>query len=68
MKLSKNAKNIVKILVLLEVAVQFGNYTQSLLEKFPHYPMDTLINIVICMLVTGFTGYFLSLVFWDNEK
>ena len=68
MKPSKSTKDIIKVLVLLEVAVKFGNLTDSLLNKLPAYPMDTLVKVVISSVVTGFVGYFLSLVFWDNSK
>ena len=68
MKLSKNVKDTTKGIVLLFVAVQFADYAQELLKKLPSYPMDFIIRILICCLVAGFTGYFLSLVFWDNKK
>ncbi|CAJ1225293.1 hypothetical protein LLWA12L8_FAMOGCFE_02106 [Lactococcus lactis] len=68
MKLSKNTKDVIKVLLLLGVAVQFADYAQALLSKLPPYPMDTFVKVIICCIVAGFVGYFLSLVLWDKGK
>lgn len=66
MKLSKNTKDVIKVLLLLGVAVQFANYALALLNKLPSYPMDTLVKIIVCSIVAGVVGYVLSLVLWDK--
>lgn len=35
MKLSKNTKDVIKLLLLLGVAVQLADYAQTLLSKLP---------------------------------
>ncbi|WFB95688.1 hypothetical protein PDI73_10030 [Lactococcus lactis] len=66
MKLSKNTKDVIKVLLLLGVAVQFANYALELLNKLPSYPMDTLVKIIVCSIVAGVVGYVVSLVLWDK--
>ncbi|PFG80297.1 hypothetical protein BW152_10275 [Lactococcus lactis] len=68
MKLSKNTKDVIKVLLLLGVAVQFADYALVLLNKLPSYPMDKIVKIIVCSVVAGFIGYFLLLVLWDKEK